>query len=68
MLPIGWPMNEILTSKCCIVQEFVYETRDKLDGAYSEYVSEQAREELSSKLTSTEDWLYDEGMARAPVW
>lgn len=58
-------LNRILISNRCTVQEFVYETRDKLDGAYSEFVSEQAREELSSKLTSTEDWLYDEGMTRA---
>jgi hypothetical protein len=45
------------------LQEYVYESRDKLDGILSEYISESDKEAASAKLSATEDWLYDEGMA-----
>lgn len=43
------------------VEEYVYEMRDKLCSEYEEFMTEQDREEFSSLLTATEDWLYDEG-------
>ncbi|RAH78262.1 Hsp70 chaperone Hsp88 [Aspergillus japonicus CBS 114.51] len=39
----------------------IYELRDKIDGVYSEFASEEEKEKLRSKLMDTEDWLYDEG-------
>ncbi|KAI9045027.1 Hsp70 chaperone Hsp88 [Aspergillus affinis] len=39
----------------------IYELRDKLDGVYSEFASEEEKDKLRSKLTDLEDWLYEEG-------
>ncbi|CAI7650519.1 Heat shock protein hsp88 [Penicillium manginii] len=39
----------------------IYELRDKIDGAYSEFASEEEKDKLRSKLTDIEDWLYEEG-------
>ncbi|PYI27219.1 Hsp70 chaperone Hsp88 [Aspergillus indologenus CBS 114.80] len=39
----------------------IYELRDKIDGVYSEFASEEEKEKLRSKLMDIEDWLYDEG-------
>ncbi|RAH73049.1 Hsp70 chaperone Hsp88 [Aspergillus aculeatinus CBS 121060] len=39
----------------------IYELRDKIDGVYSEFASEEEKEKLRAKLMDTEDWLYDEG-------
>ena len=43
------------------LEEFVYETRDKLDGRLADYVADEERENICSVLSTTEDWLYDEG-------
>ncbi|RAK73856.1 Hsp70 chaperone Hsp88 [Aspergillus fijiensis CBS 313.89] len=39
----------------------IYELRDKIDGVFSEFASEEEKEKLRAKLMDTEDWLYDEG-------
>ncbi|PYH98527.1 heat shock protein 70 [Aspergillus ellipticus CBS 707.79] len=39
----------------------IYELRDKIDGIYSEFASEEEKDKLRSKLTDLEDWLYEEG-------
>ncbi|KAJ5987123.1 Heat shock protein hsp88 [Penicillium sp. IBT 35674x] len=39
----------------------IYELRDKIDGVYAEFASEEEKEKLKSKLMATEDWLYEEG-------
>lgn len=43
------------------VEEYVYDSRDKVHGIYAEFATESEKEQISSKLTSTEDWLYEEG-------
>jgi len=44
------------------VEEYVYETRSKLDGGeYEKYSDEKTRQKLLADLQTTEDWLYDEG-------
>ncbi|EFQ98775.1 hsp88-like protein [Nannizzia gypsea CBS 118893] len=43
------------------LESFIYELRDKIDGAYAEHASEEEKEKLKTKLTTTEDWLYEEG-------
>ncbi|KAL2830929.1 heat shock protein 70 family [Aspergillus pseudoustus] len=39
----------------------IYEMRDKLDGVYAEFASDEEKDKLRSKLTDLEDWLYDDG-------
>ncbi|KAK5796204.1 hypothetical protein VI817_005489 [Penicillium citrinum] len=39
----------------------IYELRDKIDGVYSEFASDEEKEKLRAKLTDIEDWLYEEG-------
>ncbi|KAJ5917466.1 Heat shock protein hsp88 [Penicillium verhagenii] len=39
----------------------IYELRDKIEGVYAEFASEEEKEKLRSKLMATEDWLYEEG-------
>ncbi|KAF4769544.1 hypothetical protein HAV15_011843 [Penicillium sp. str.  len=39
----------------------IYELRDKIDGVYAEFSSEEEKEKLKSKLMDTEDWLYEDG-------
>ncbi|KAJ6145507.1 Hsp70 chaperone Hsp88 [Penicillium chermesinum] len=39
----------------------IYELRDKIDGVYAEFASEEEKEKLRAKLMATEDWLYEEG-------
>ncbi|EEP78775.1 heat shock protein Hsp88 [Uncinocarpus reesii 1704] len=43
------------------LESFIYEMRDKIDGVYAEYSSEEEKEKVKAKLDQTEDWLYDEG-------
>ena len=42
------------------VEEYVYGMRDKLDGL-ADFISAEDRAVFSNLLSSTEDWLYDEG-------
>ncbi|KAJ5082613.1 Heat shock protein hsp88 [Penicillium argentinense] len=39
----------------------IYELRDKIDGVYSEFASDEEKEKLRAKLMDIEDWLYEEG-------
>ncbi|KAI2791279.1 Heat shock protein hsp88 [Penicillium oxalicum] len=39
----------------------IYELRDKIEGVYSEFASDEEKEKLRSKLMDVEDWLYEEG-------
>ncbi|CAI7593469.1 unnamed protein product [Penicillium palitans] len=39
----------------------IYELRDKIDGVYAEFSSEEEKEKLKAKLMDTEDWLYEDG-------
>ncbi|KAJ6091632.1 hypothetical protein N7467_003601 [Penicillium canescens] len=39
----------------------IYELRDKIDGVYSEFASDEEKEKLRAKLSATEDWLYEDG-------
>lgn len=43
------------------LESYIYDSRDKLSGVYSEFSTEQEKENLSSTLTKSEDWLYEEG-------
>lgn len=43
------------------LESFIYELRDKVDGIYAEFASEEEKEKLRAKLTEVEDWLYEEG-------
>ena len=36
------------------LESYIYETRDKLDGVYAEFASEEEKEKLREKLTATE--------------
>ena len=43
------------------VEEYVYSMRDKLDYDLSDYITEADKELFRGVLTSTEDWLYEDG-------
>ncbi|KJH52500.1 DnaK family protein [Dictyocaulus viviparus] len=43
------------------VEEYVYEMRDKISDCLAEFVTEEDADAFRSQLTTTEDWLYDEG-------
>ena len=43
------------------VEEYVYSMRDKLDYDLNDYITEADKEVFKAVLTSTEDWLYEEG-------
>merc|ERR1712071_257694 len=44
------------------LEEYVYDTRGKLDGRYATFVQAQEKEALLAGLQDAEDWLYtDEG-------
>ncbi|KAI8804205.1 heat shock protein 70 family [Cladochytrium replicatum] len=44
------------------LEEYVYETRDKLDMAWSDFLTDALRASFQAELRATEDWLYtDEG-------
>jgi len=43
------------------LEEYIYHMRDQVSGKLEEYMVEADREEYSKKLTTYEDWLYDEG-------
>ncbi|KAI9923783.1 hypothetical protein ASPWEDRAFT_110541 [Aspergillus wentii DTO 134E9] len=39
----------------------IYELRDKIDGVYAEFASDDEKDKLRAKLTDLEDWLYEDG-------
>ena len=43
------------------LETYIYDVRNKLDDQYAEFASDDEKDKLRSKLTATEDWLYDEG-------
>ena len=43
------------------VEEFVYETRDKLETSHAEFMAEDERTAFLKELRDTEDWLYGDG-------
>ncbi|TPX30588.1 hypothetical protein SmJEL517_g05873 [Synchytrium microbalum] len=43
------------------LEEYVYETRSKLEMAWSEYITDADRQSVLKELSATEDWLYGEG-------
>lgn len=43
------------------LEEYIYHMRDQVSGKFSDYIKEEEKETYSAKLTSFEDWLYDEG-------
>ncbi len=46
------------------VEEYVYSMREKLESSLSDFISESDKDSFRSLLTSTEDWLYEEGEVR----
>ncbi|VDM53781.1 unnamed protein product [Angiostrongylus costaricensis] len=43
------------------VEEYVYEMREKISDCLADFVTEKDADAFRSLLTTTEDWLYDEG-------
>merc|ERR1719399_198275 len=43
------------------LESSIYSLRDAISGRLSDFLVEASKEELGSKLTAMEDWLYDEG-------
>lgn len=43
------------------LEEYVYEMRDKVSEQYADFITPAAAEDFRSVLSTTEDWLYDEG-------
>jgi len=43
------------------LESYIYELRDKIDNVYAEFANEEEKEKLRTKLTETEDWLYEDG-------
>ncbi|KAL8412295.1 hypothetical protein RB596_001502 [Gaeumannomyces avenae] len=43
------------------LETYIYDVRNKLDDQYAEFASDDEKDKLRAKLTTTEDWLYDEG-------
>ncbi|KAL3481879.1 heat shock protein 70 family [Aspergillus californicus] len=39
----------------------IYEMRDKIDGIYADFASDEEKDKLRSKLSTLEDWLYEDG-------
>ncbi|XXG99258.1 hypothetical protein Hte_005595 [Hypoxylon texense] len=43
------------------LETYIYDMRNKLDDQYADFASEEEKEKLRSKLTESEDWLYEDG-------
>eukprot|EP00043_Microstomoeca_roanoka_P025140 m.7703 g.7703 ORF g.7703 m.7703 type:complete len:834 (-) comp5280_c0_seq1:41-2542(-) len=43
------------------LEEYIYDMRDKLGGIYEEFIAPDDGDAFRSKLTSMEDWLYEDG-------
>ncbi|RYP91365.1 hypothetical protein DL770_002505 [Monosporascus sp. CRB-9-2] len=43
------------------LEAYIYELRNKLDDQYADFASDEEKDKLRSKLTESEDWLYEEG-------
>ncbi|KAI9609383.1 hypothetical protein H4Q26_007337 [Puccinia striiformis f. sp. tritici PST-130] len=42
------------------LEEYVYDTRDKLEGAYAPFVTREVKQQLLDALSKAEEWLYSE--------
>ncbi|KAI5304306.1 adenyl-nucleotide exchange factor sse1, partial [Ascosphaera atra] len=43
------------------LEAYIYELRDKIDGVYAEFASEEEKEKVKAKLDDSENWLYEDG-------
>ncbi|KAF9931348.1 adenyl-nucleotide exchange factor sse1 [Linnemannia zychae] len=43
------------------LEEYIYDTRSKVDGAYKDFINPADKEKFVSDLNDAENWLYDEG-------
>ncbi|KAI0478992.1 heat shock protein Hsp88 [Xylariaceae sp. FL0804] len=43
------------------LETYIYDMRNKLDEQYADFASEEEKDKLKSKLTDSEDWLYEDG-------
>ncbi|KXJ92340.1 hsp70-like protein [Microdochium bolleyi] len=43
------------------LETYIYDMRNKLDEQYADFASDDEKDALRSKLTDTEDWLYEDG-------
>ncbi|KAI0165682.1 heat shock protein Hsp88 [Xylariaceae sp. FL1272] len=43
------------------LETYIYDMRNKLDDQYADFASEEEKDKLRSKLTDSEDWLYEDG-------
>ncbi|GAP82943.1 putative heat shock 70kDa protein 4 [Rosellinia necatrix] len=43
------------------LETYIYDMRNKLDDQFADFASEEEKDKLRSKLTETEDWLYEDG-------
>jgi len=43
------------------LEEYIYDTRGKLDDIYAEYATEEEKAKFREMLDAAEEWLYDEG-------
>lgn len=46
------------------LEEYIYDARDKIDGAYASYMLPEEKEKLKGMLAEAEDWLYSEEVCR----
>ena len=49
------------------LEEYIYDARDKIDGAYASYMLPEEKEKLKGMLGEAEDWLYSEEVCRLPL-
>ncbi|GAW18634.1 hypothetical protein EKO27_g7810 [Xylaria grammica] len=43
------------------LETYIYDMRNKLDDQFADFASDDEKDKLRSKLTESEDWLYEEG-------
>ncbi|EMR63184.1 Heat shock protein hsp88 [Eutypa lata] len=43
------------------LETFIYELRNKLDDQFADFASDEEKDKLRTKLTESEDWLYEDG-------
>ncbi|KAI6081604.1 heat shock protein Hsp88 [Hypoxylon rubiginosum] len=43
------------------LETYIYDLRNKLDDQYADFASDDEKDKLRSKLTESEDWLYEDG-------
>ncbi|KAI1339513.1 heat shock protein Hsp88 [Xylariaceae sp. FL0016] len=43
------------------LETYIYDMRNKLDEQYADFASEEEKDKLKTKLTESEDWLYEDG-------